>query len=121
MREHYVQALKICNRARQIDGVSRILLYGSVARGEERRDSDVDIAIVFDNFDKALPLDEIGFPKVEVEQIEQIGSEIQKRSGIRNHLVFYWEDEYGRGVFLDSNKYPGRDSLNSSGRTLFHQ
>ena len=38
-------------RAVAVDGVSRVLLFGSLARGEQTPDSDIDLVAIFDDLD----------------------------------------------------------------------
>lgn len=39
-------------KAIQSEDIHEIILYGSVARGDDNEDSDIDILIISDNFDK---------------------------------------------------------------------
>jgi predicted nucleotidyltransferase len=45
-------------------GIVRLHLHGSVARGEARRDSDVDLAAVFDRAKVKSPLTEISLARL---------------------------------------------------------
>ena len=49
-------ALKVCNRILEADlkGLDAIVLFGSVARGEDRRGSDVDLLLIYETSDDAL-------------------------------------------------------------------
>lgn len=49
---HMVVAKEFVRRARKLDNVRRIVLFGSVSRGEERPGSDVDLIVVPKRADK---------------------------------------------------------------------
>jgi len=51
---HMVVAKEFVRRARKLDNVKRIVLFGSVSRGEERPGSDIDIVVVPDRKDRKL-------------------------------------------------------------------
>ncbi len=56
----FVPTLEEAERAAKVvagAGAGRVLLFGSVARGEAHRHSDIDLMVVFDNFDYALRQD----------------------------------------------------------------
>ncbi len=48
--------------AQLFDGVSYVILYGSVARGTHRPESDIDLAVILDDSMKLFPLDDEGVP-----------------------------------------------------------
>ncbi len=48
MRDNLKISLDFVNRIRKVKGILQIVLFGSVARGEDKAGSDVDIAIVHD-------------------------------------------------------------------------
>jgi len=51
---HMVVAKEFVRRARKFKNVKRIVLFGSVSRGEERPGSDIDLVVVPDRKDRKL-------------------------------------------------------------------
>lgn len=121
MNQHYDQARRLADRIKKISGVSKVILYGSVAREEARANSDIDLAVVLDNDLRSFSSGFSEFPEIEELRIREIDLEEQKVSGIKNHIVLYWEDEYERGVVLDTGCRNRADVLNKVGRTLFER
>ena len=56
-------------------GIERLSLFGSVARGEERSGSDVDLAAVMD-YDRVRSLGPLGFFTIEPRLEEMLGTKI---------------------------------------------
>ncbi len=50
--DHYVVVEYAIQKIRKFDGISKIISYGSVSRGTASSDSDIDIAIILDDFDE---------------------------------------------------------------------
>ena len=46
MKEKLQTAIDFANKVRRFKGILQIVLFGSVAKGEDRADSDIDIAII---------------------------------------------------------------------------
>ncbi len=46
MKEKLQKAIKFSNNVRKFKGVSQVVLFGSVAKGTDTKDSDIDIAII---------------------------------------------------------------------------
>ena len=51
-----VSLLKSCFAHKKEDGIHSAYLFGSVVRGEERKDSDIDLLVVSSDFEKASAL-----------------------------------------------------------------
>ncbi len=51
---HLLSAKDFTKRAKEINGVKKIILFGSVSKGTEKLSSDVDIAVIIDKKGKAL-------------------------------------------------------------------
>jgi len=109
------RAVEILHTFPEID---KLVLYGSVARGDYRRDSDIDIAVVCDDFWRCFPADLEGFPAGLRARIENALKELQESSGIKCHVPLYWTSEFERGIELTSNR-PGKDILNKVGILLY--
>ncbi len=52
MKENLKIAIEFAEKVKNIRGVMQIVLFGSVSRGEDNVNSDIDIAVVFDKADK---------------------------------------------------------------------
>ena|SRR3989344_4227258 len=117
--DHYQVALNFANCVASIfeGAVSRIILYGSVARGEQKPDSDVDIAIIFPDEVHAFPLDLEGKP----EFVANIRECAQEQAGPAINCAFYWESEYRKGIELDSGRKTPPDRLDKVGRVLYQE
>jgi len=79
--------------------VEKLILYGSVARGDYRPSSDIDIAFICFDIFRDLPLDLIGFPIGLSERIDPI----------------YWNSELEEGIELFSGKKSPPDYLDKVG------
>ncbi len=52
MRRNFLEAVQFTKKVKNIVGIKQIVLFGSVARGDDIPTSDVDIAIIYDDVDK---------------------------------------------------------------------
>ena len=59
MKDNLSLAIEFSNRIKNIDGVLQVVLFGSVARGEDTRESDIDIAVIHNYKDKFKIMDEV--------------------------------------------------------------
>jgi len=59
MKESLKIAIDFAEKIKEIKGVVQIILFGSVARGEDKANSDIDIAIVHEGRDKFELMKEI--------------------------------------------------------------
>jgi len=62
-REQVIAALRGHEKELRAAGVTRISLFGSTARGEQRPDSDVDLLAVFDSSRRLSLLDVVGIER----------------------------------------------------------
>ena len=62
-REQVIAALRGHEKELRAAGVTRISLFGSTARGEQRPDSDVDLLAVFDSSRRLSVLDVVGIER----------------------------------------------------------
>ncbi|MBU0665881.1 MAG: nucleotidyltransferase domain-containing protein [Nanoarchaeota archaeon] len=109
MNTHQQTAKETIENLKKIQGISKIILYGSVLKEQEKKDSDIDIAIVLDDIMKGTPLDMEGLPTNTHYKIQQIKKKIEKQNKKKLHIVMYWESEYEKGILLESeNKKPGK-------------
>ena len=52
MKKNIKIAVDFAEKIKDIKGILQIVLFGSVSRGEDKANSDIDIAVVFDKVDK---------------------------------------------------------------------
>ena len=62
-REQVIAALRGHEKELRAAGVTRISLFGSTARGEQRPDSDVDLLAAFDSSRRLSLLDVVGIER----------------------------------------------------------
>jgi len=65
MNKNLETALAFVQRIKELKGLLQVVLFGSVARGEDRADSDIDIAIIHDREDKFNLMNEVNKHKSE--------------------------------------------------------
>jgi len=106
---HYIAAETAIEKLKVFDGISKIVLYGSVATGRARPDSDIDIAVIVKDR-KNYPAN-LDAPLSHLIRGEIIVEQIRAMHNLRLHLVFYWESEYAKGIVLDGSKKHREDCL----------
>ena len=112
---HRKLAEKGIRKLKRFPEVEKLILYGSVARGDYRPSSDIDIAFICFDIFRDLPLDLIGFP---IGLSERIGCGLrglQERSGIKFQVPIYWNSELEEGIELFSGKKSPPDYLDKVG------
>ncbi|MFI5142019.1 MAG: nucleotidyltransferase domain-containing protein [Bacteroidia bacterium] len=83
-----------------------LILYGSYARGEERKDSDIDILILIDSDREKITRDEkikITYPicSIELDTDTIISPVVYTKKGWANHRVTpYYENVNKEGIIL---------------------
>jgi predicted nucleotidyltransferase len=110
------QAIQILSK---FDEVSKIVLYGSVLRGDYRTDSDIDLAVICDDLWKELPLDSEGIPLGLRTRMDKQLNIIRDKTGIIFHIPIYWNSEFERGIELDSGKKSPPDLLHKVGFVVY--
>lgn len=75
-------------------GVRRISVFGSVARGEEDEDSDIDILVLLED-PRRRPLGLLAWVGMELELAERLGRPVDlvSEAGLNRHLRPYVERE----------------------------
>ena len=68
MKTNFQKAVDFAEKAKHLKGITSIILFGSVARGEDTAASDIDIAIILEKDDKAAITKEIS--KIKDEKIQ---------------------------------------------------
>lgn len=103
------------NRIKDLCGIEKIVLYGSVASGTATPDSDIDIAIILDDMMRMTFLDLEGLPSGYTDSLAKLTKEITDRFHHRLHAVFYWQSEFDEGINLFSGGKRSQDLLNEVG------
>ena len=101
-------------KLKELSGVSKIILYGSVAHGTESEKSDIDLAIILDDSMRFYPLDMEGYPDSYQTEIKTLINPLEDRHNVRFHIPLYYESEFEEGINL------GRDILNKVGIIKFN-
>jgi len=102
-----------------IEGVTKIISFGSVKRKKVRPESDIDIAVIIDDLFRGLPMLLDGSCMYIQEEIDKIKRSLPT-DDVRMHIVMYWESEYEAGIRLEGNKYPGYDLLHEVGEIKYN-
>ncbi len=100
-------------KLKELSGVTKIILYGSVARETSSEKSDIDIAIILDDSMRFYPLDMEGYPEGYQNEIKTLTNHLEDRYNVRFHIPLYYESELEEGIKL------GRDILNKVGIVKF--
>ena len=90
----------------EIDGVAKLILYGSVARGDYHAASDVDIAFICDDMARSDFVDLEGIPLGLKQTIDDKLQNIPNPTNIPFHVAIYWHEEYERGIELCATYSP---------------
>jgi predicted nucleotidyltransferase len=102
--------VKILRQMFQERGLSldKIVLFGSMARGTERQDSDIDIIIVSKDFRKKSIFER-------VELIAGIGRELVRKTKKPFDMMFYSDQEWEKGNSLVINAAKKQGQILSCG------
>lgn len=117
---HNIATKKAIQSIKELDGISKILLYGSVATGIANSKSDIDIAIILNDLMRFMPPDPGGLPLNYQEKINNIVEEIKNTSNLRLHIVTYWKSEFEKGIKLETTKNRPINLLNKVTITKFN-
>ena len=104
---------------RQFPEVQKLVLFGSVNKGDYRRDSDIDLAVICYDEWKSAMLDNEGYPQGLREEIDYSLCGLRQSSGIRLHVPIYWHQEFSEGIHLESGKKEGSDLLHEVGSVVY--
>ncbi len=82
----------------------RVILFGSVARGEERADSDLDLLVVLDQVDPAVRAHLMGQIRLAITapaSIDILVTDVDEFEGRKNvnGSIFYWPAREGEVVY----------------------
>jgi predicted nucleotidyltransferase len=110
------QAVEILKK---LPEVSKIILYGSVLRGDYKKDSDIDLAIICNDLYKLFPLDMEGIPLDLRQKINNSLEPLTKNSEIKFHIPIYWNYELQTGIELYSTRDSKRNQLKDIGLVVY--
>lgn len=99
---HRVLCEKAIECLKQFDEVDRIVLYGSVYRGDYRHDSDIDLAVICDDLWRGFVSGIDGFPIWLRQKIDHSLDALPNPHNIRFHVPIYWNSEWEAGIELSS-------------------
>src|SRR3989344_7296633 len=102
-----------------LSGISRILLYGSVARGKHKESSDINLAVVLDDMLRALPYDSKFVPSGYHEQFDRIARSVEQAHGAKLHIAPYMEHDFETGTESSSQKKPSPRKLQETAVVLY--
>ena len=105
MKENLKEAIDFTNKIKGIKGILQIVLFGSVARGEDTLKSDIDIAIIHNHKDKFELMKEVNKHKTEKIQTTFISIDnLPKESELTGALSGEGLLLYGRPVIIKEKK-----------------
>ncbi len=103
MKENLRTAIDFAEKIKEEKGVIQIILFGSVARGEDKPNSDVDVAIIYEGRDKFEIMKEVNKKKNEKIQatflnINELSNEIELVGALSGEGILL----YGRPIIIKS-------------------
>ncbi len=106
MNKNFEIAAEFTRKIRELKGILQIALFGSVARGEDRADSDIDIAIIHDREDKFNLMSEVNKYKSEKIQttfvhLRDLPSETELVGALSGEGLLL----YGRPINIQEKKF----------------
>lgn len=94
----HADAIQHClDRIRALQGVVRVIVYGSYAKGEQRPDSDIDVAVFFEDDNSLLEryrtlVGICSLPEVDIQVQAFDAAELKDPCGIVEEIVKYGVD-----------------------------
>jgi len=105
MKENLKIAIDFAKKIEKIKGIMQIILFGSVSRGEDNVNSDVDIGIIFRNRDKFDLMKEVNKLKDEKIQTTFLNiTDLPKETELTGALSGEGLLLYGRPIDIKINK-----------------
>lgn len=105
MKSNLALAIEFSQKIKKIPGILQIILFGSVARGEDTFQSDIDIAIIYDHKDKFLLTTKINQnkpPKIQITviSINNIAKETELVGALEGEGILL----YGKPIIIQQKK-----------------
>ncbi len=99
---------KAINQLKKLNETSKLVLYGSVARGNYRPNSDIDIAFICHEEFRLMILDDEGLPFGLRQKIDDVLNKIKNPNHVSFHVPIYWESEFEKGIKLTTDERSSR-------------
>ncbi len=107
MKQNLKEAVQFTKKVKNIVGIKQIVLFGSVARGEDRPASDVDLAIIYDNIDKFELMKKVNQHKTEKIQLTYVSlNELPEETELCSALAGEGLILSGRPIIFKGNLSP---------------
>jgi len=116
---HYDAAVFVKDRLKRVSGISKIVLFGSVARGEEKKKSDIDIIFVVDDNMRVPDHGCYDWDLNIIRNIEEVLFKARKITGYHFHTGLFSDSQYKEGIQFGSIKGRSGDYLSDVGKVLF--
>ncbi|MBU3940330.1 MAG: nucleotidyltransferase domain-containing protein [Nanoarchaeota archaeon] len=113
--DHCKLAELAVERAKKIESISKIVLYGSVLNGGYTSENDIDLAFILDDFSRGLPLDLEGIP---LGLPQDVNRRLVPLDG-RFHIVFYYASDYENGIILHDGQGRKPSLLHEIGKVIY--
>jgi len=108
------------SRLKDVYGVSKVVLFGSVANGKARKGSDIDLAVILDDLMKGMCSEGLsGFPSVVEKGVSKVKRELYRRGFPDLDVSLYYESIYNKGIELYGDKDDGCDLLSDVGVVMY--
>ena len=105
---------------KNLEEVDKIILYGSVLRGDYNKNSDIDLAFICDDFYRNFPLDIEGNPNGLRQKIDDSLKEIQEKHNIKIQVPIYWNQDFEKRIALLSARNNQINYLNDIGKIVYN-
>lgn len=90
-----------------IDGVRSVILFGSVARGDEQPDSDIDILVILGSDKPAIR-----------EKLRNVAYEVMEKNGFSNIITLHFQS-FDHFENLRKGKFSFYETIQNEGRPLW--
>jgi len=98
------KAVEFAEKIKKFPEVLQVILFGSVARGEEHKDSDIDIAVVYSSKNEKVMSEIIGFAFEDIQLTHLDIKELSKEPEVAGALAGEGLVLYGRPITLTTKE-----------------
>lgn len=100
----FEKAVEFAEKIKKFPDVLQIILFGSVARGEEHRDSDIDIAVVYSNKNEKVMSEIIGLSSEDIQLTHLSIKDLPKEAEVAGALAGEGLILHGRPITITAKK-----------------
>lgn len=100
----FEKAVEFAEKIKKFPEVLQVILFGSVARGDEHKDSDIDIAVVYSNKNEKVMSEIIGFASEDIQLTHLSIKDLPKESEVTGALAGEGLILYGRPITITAKK-----------------